>query len=244
MPPKAKKKSYWKKRSTKRKTNVPFKQSGVLTLVKPSVTTIKGNNTLPRQLNTKFRWAHESLLSTTAIGVAAVVGSYRINSVYQPDFGSTPGTQQPLYFDQLCPTLYNEFRVSNCFVKVVFSNPSRGDMVVGLRIRTTIAGPVTTGMSEIYLREQPNTWMHYVSDQGNKRKEFTLMLPIHKCFGIPKAQLMNEIEFAGSATANPVNNVYVEPFAICRNTNIGSVDFSIQLLYSAQMTTLINPPIS
>ncbi len=43
-----------------------------------------------------------------------------MNSLFDPD--RTGGGHQPMYFDQLCPTVYNRYRVTACAYKVVISN--------------------------------------------------------------------------------------------------------------------------
>lgn len=242
MPPKRyKKKPQVKARKNKKPTQPLINQANNI-LAKPSSMKYYGLNALPASYHCRFKWSWFSQLTTTTQGLSAALGSgYRINSLYDPDAGV--GGHQPFFRDQLIGAqLYARYRVTRCVARVIFTNPTQSDMVVGCRLRIAGTSAVSTGLSEDYMREQTRTTFKTLQGVGNNcRVVFDLDMPINKIQGCSAKEVLTDDGYAAAYNADPANQYYLDPWAIRRNAGVGTVDVSINLLYYATLDELIQP---
>lgn len=210
-------------------------------LEKKSTLFYNGVSALPNAFSTRFRWSWVSQLATTTQGISAALGSgYRVNSIRDPDAGA--GGHGPLFFNQLLgANLYTRYRVYKCIAQVIFTNPSRDDLVVGCRLRIGGSSAVTSGLGEDYLREQTRTTFKTIQTGCGNRVVFNLSLPIERVLGCKRAELMTDDEYAAGYGSDPATQIYLDPWAITRNAAVGSVDVSINMLYYTELDELVQP---
>lgn len=99
-------KKYRKKRYTGRRKK-KFSNNTVARLASP----------FPYKLITKLKYHENVNFAPAALNYAY---NYNMNSLYDPDRTGTG--HQPMYYDQLCPTVYNRYRVTGFSYKFVISN--------------------------------------------------------------------------------------------------------------------------
>lgn len=226
------------RKTINKKTEIFKTAKGILTIPNPSKSLrITGPMTMPQRLRTKFRYAAESGISTTAQGLAGVANTYVLNNLFRPDVAFA---NQPLFFDELT-ALYRKYRVLNAKIIVEFTNPNVADLIVGVKVYQQAVGITAQGQTEPYLREQPLVWMKQISNTGSRNQTFTLNIDIAKALGISRTTLMNDDQYQAFFNASPAQTINIDVFGIRRNAAVGGVDYHISVLFDTSLYALINP---
>jgi len=174
------------------------------------------------------------LIQPTVAG-AQVWNSYRGNSVFDPDF-SGAGTTAFTY-TQLS-AVYNRYRVlsSRAIVEVINS----GTVPCRIALMATIdnAPPVAT-----YVIGQRHIAQGMIGTTGTVGWKHTATATTAAIFGVPKAQVMAEDDFAGLVGGNPNNGWYWHVVFFNPGAVAGAVNLSIRIEYTVawSMPLLIAP---
>lgn len=151
-------------------------------------------------------------------GIAGVAASHVFtgNGVYDPDITGTG--HQPLGFDQWMG-LYNHFTVTGFTMKVYFDNHTSTGHPCFCGIKVTPDGAVITNGQETI--EQGNCVWKLVSGAGdNSMQMLTLTQDNSKYFS---KSVLNERDFQGSNSGNPLEQLYPTIFAFTNDTSDGAV---------------------
>jgi hypothetical protein len=149
-------------------------------------------------------------MSCTANTVTSTV--LRANSVFDPDLTGT-GTTVAGYAQMAA--LYGRYRVVGIKAILSFQNYSTGPGFVFVAANNL--NTVGTNFAEICA--QRHIWKQGLGGStGYSRLEHTLSFPIHKIYGVPKTQVMNEDDFAGLVGGHPNNPIYLHTGFSCGAT--------------------------
>lgn len=188
-----------------------------------------GANLFGPRLKTRMTWSYNTNLQSTTTNIANLVGTYRLNSLYDPD--SAVGGSQPLGFDALT-SIYSKYRVTGALVKVTYTNPSADGVFVGVRIRSGASGESgISGLSHNYVQSLKNNWMRCMNNSGSQVSVFKQYVPMNVPWGKTKQQLYDDDEFAASIGGNPAREVFMEPYMIPTVGSTDSVYVSMQVTY-------------
>lgn len=160
------------------------------------------------------------------IAGAAAVYVFRVNSLFDPDF--TGGGHQPLGFDQMS-AMYNRYTVTNCQIRVVFSNPSTNDFRVISGI--ALCKDTTLRTRDEYM-ESHSSWDVLPSGSvSGSTVTCYLNVDVAKFFGL--SNIVDERDFSGTASANPINMAYYHVFAAdSGGGDPGAIQATVELAFT------------
>lgn len=167
----------------------------------PSVFGLTQVNTIfPSRFRGKMTYSTNQYV-TSAMGVAAVQ-TFRLNSVFDPDYTGTGRTAAG--YAQLSQ-LYGRYRVLSVRVTVTWVSPGANPQFCFVAVNPLNA--VTPDLSVI--SAQRNSWVKAIgSKDGNATITHTFGGKIGKFYGVPESQVRDEDDFAGLVGYNPNNVVY------------------------------------
>lgn len=160
-------------------------------------------NGVPTKLYTKLYYAESSLMVVTAASSNYFVIQ---SSLYDPY--SLAGGHQPLYFDQIAPTLYGNYRVYGFKYQIMAASDSSTSANL-----ITFPSPVATSASNYYdARERPGAKQRIVVN-GNTAK-ISGYVSVAKTLGVSKEDVRTEISYTAAYNANPaiMANLIVQAF--------------------------------
>jgi len=169
-------------------------------------------------------WEGAYTLSPAAGAVAAQV--FRWNSVYDPDFTGV-GTSVRGYTQMAA--LYGRYRVLGAKATVGFVNISNATpLTVALALN-----PVTTvGVDITSILAQRHIWYQGLgTSTGAAAVEHTVSSPVHPIYGVPKAQVAAEDDYAAVAAGNPNNGVFLHVVAFANGPAAGACNIQIRIEY-------------
>lgn len=125
--------------------------------------------------------------------------SYRGNSLFDPDFTGTGTTA--FTYTQLS-ALYNRYRVISARIHVSFVNTSAG--VLTHLLQASIANAPPTAVNMFGARHVARN----TTSPGRPSWEHKAQVYTHAVYGVPKAQVLSEDDFAGLVGGSPNNPWY------------------------------------
>lgn len=160
--------------------------------------------------------------ATTAAGV----GVFSANGLYDPDISGVG--QQPLGFDQMS-AMYHRYTVINAQIRVVFSGTTtetRKHIVGVTALRSTSV------QSRKYYMEGHSSWdILPQSNITDDTREVMLSVSIPQFFGVTK--IMSEKDLSGTASNNPIQQLYFHVWAADEVSGTGNVIATIEIAYTA-----------
>lgn len=156
----------------------------------------------PSRLQTTLPYADQFNLQGTAL--SAVFGterSFRLNSLYDPDFTSTG--HQPYGFDQITP-FYAKYLVHSVDVQVTFTDPGGDGLFVGAYVKAYDDTSTLTNASISQAIERPTVFCKALNDSGRQVVVYRKRINCWEALGLTKAQYDNNWQqTAASTAANP-----------------------------------------
>jgi hypothetical protein len=184
----------------------------------------------------RLPYVSNNFLSASGTTGLSVADTYRINSMYDPNFAV--GGSQPLQFDTLAAN-YERFWVKRVHVVLTFSNPSLDGMWVGFRLRAATNTITTASQGIDYLSEMANTEIRPLNNTGEQTVAFEFDVDLPKLFGITAFQYGN-LEYSHTTAANAGVDAWLEPFAIHTVTGeTGVARYQVKITYHADCTNRI-----
>jgi hypothetical protein len=164
---------------------------------------------------------------------AAKVGgfsTYRLNSIYDPDFSGVGSTA--IGYTTLA-TAYALFRIVRARVVVRIFLTSTGAGTVGV-----LPGLNSSYTSVISTWEaQPNAHSKFVQgNTGGARSvgEFDITYDLAKIAGVTTSQYKTDFDFSHLAGSNPAKSLFVSVFGVGNSTAVQSFSWSIRIVYEVE----------
>lgn len=178
--------------------------------------------------------------STVNPGIGGTCGVlvFSANGLYDPYI--TGIGAQPTGFDQLM-VLYTEYMVTQAYIKCTFiNNDSTNAQLVGIAVSTSATAK--TDPRE-YVENGDCVWQGISVKGGLDKAMLTLDVDIAK---FVKEKIFNESEYAGSASANPTNQVYFHIFGVCAdgNTDSSTITTDVEIRYRSTLRDRSTAPVS
>jgi hypothetical protein len=158
--------------------------------------------------------------------------TYRLNSVYDPDFTGVGTTA--LGFTNLA-SMYALFRVLRVRVIARMFLTTDGAATVGL-----IAGLNSVYTSSLALWEgQPNATSKMIQGSVGGAKciaDFDVTYNLPKLCGITPSQFRTDMDFSHSSTGNPVRPIFVSAYYRGNSTSVQVLGYTIRLIYEVELS--------
>ncbi len=185
----------------------------------------------------RLRYFERITLSTTSSVNTASVYSFRLNSLYDPNYTGTG--HQPYQFDQLT-TIYNNYRVERADFKVVFipDFATQGLQGGAACFTDTNVADSSNGKTLSELKEKAVTQFRPIATQDNRANYATLRgsILMHKGFGVTPVQYQGDDNFQAQYNANPSRTFYLELGLVDPGANPGSTTWvDVEITYHTTM---------
>lgn len=172
----------------------------------------------------KFRYAELVTLATTSSVNTASTYSYRLNSLYDPNYTGTG--HQPYQFDQLTP-IYNNYIVYRTGFKVTFrADFTTNGVFAGASVfADTNVTDSASGKTLSELREKAVTQVRPIATQDNRQNYTSLqaLVEMHRVFGLSKVAYEGELDQYGAVyNASPSRTAYLELCIVDPGANTSS----------------------
>ncbi len=209
-----------------RRGPVDFEQAGFLG--NKVVQVQRGITPFAAQLIARMRYASTITVVTPNMANTAGTYSFRLNSLYDPDYSGTG--HQPYQYDQLTG-IYNNYLVDRCDFKVTFRPDFTTDGIfVGASVfADTDATDSSAGLTWSVIKEKATTQLRPVATQSNRANYPILRgsIDMARVFGISKPVLQAEPDQYGAVySANPARTVFLELCALDPGANASSDCFA------------------
>ncbi len=179
---------------------------------------------MPARYRTTVRYMAKHGLSTGTLGLFGSEHTYRLNSLFDPDFTSTG--HQPFGFDQLS-TWYDKYLVTRVRVELTVTDPTGDGLALGVAIRPTASTSSLTGQSIDVCGERQGVMIKCINDSGEQVKTLLFDLPLHEVCGITQQEYHGALDsYGASVSANPILTPYM---------SIAVINLSNATNYSAQV---------
>lgn len=177
-------------------------------------------------------------VSTNAVAATtSAVQTFRLNSLFDPDY--TNAGHQPMFYDQLCPAIYQAYRVINAQVDLRFVNTTTAPTSVVVYVSTQ---PTPSYVNPQTALELPNTHSLMLAgvNAGGALRSWSKKIVIAPYFGVGLKAVKTEDDFSSGYAGNPVNCLYLHVWT-CGLTAAGSVQVQADITYNAWFYELTNP---
>ncbi len=184
-----------------------------------------------------LKYTDNKMLTETAAGAGAHY-VYALGGMYDPDF--TGVGSQPMWFDQLLTVSgpYLKYRVTDASVVVTFANNTNGNVYVYWNATVSSATPA----SLVAAQQKPFSQFALLNPNtsGRGQRVFRARFDLAKILGITRNHLLNDDYYAGSYTANPLSQPYLQVgvFAAPGGAVVGQVNVTVEIDYHAQVYQL------
>ncbi len=188
---------------------------------------------MPARYRTRLRYADNLTLTTGTLQLFGSEYTYRLNSLYDPDFASTG--HQPLGFDQLS-VWYDKYLVTRVNVELTITDPSQDGLAFAAAIRPTSAAGSIQSVAYNVAAERPGVMVKCINDTGDQVKTINFDLPMHEVFGVTRAMYAGASDAYGAQiAANPTLVSYFSMAAInLLNTTNASVRVLVRMTFDAE----------
>ncbi len=181
----------------------------------------------------RLRYFERVTVSTTSSVNTANTYSFRLNSLYDPNYTGTG--HQPYQFDQLSP-IYNNYLVTRADFKVtVIPDFATQGLQAGLSVFTdTNVSDSASGKTLSELKEKAVTQVRPIATEDNQKNYpvFRAAIDMARAFGVPKATYLGDQNFAAQTSANPSRTLYAELCIVDPGANPGSSTwFDVEITY-------------
>ncbi len=143
-------------------------------------------------------------LTFTGATLSAVFGnenSFRLNSLYDPDYTGTG--HQPYGFDQITP-FYARYMVDEVNLRVTFSDPQGDGVYCGVFIKNYLDTATLVNASVPQATERPQCWVRPLNNTGSQKIVFEKRIKIWELLGLTKSQYEGAWpSLAAAVTTNP-----------------------------------------
>lgn len=146
-------------------------------------------------------------LTTGSVDLFGAERSFRLNSIYDPDFTTTG--HQPYGHDTYA-TMYARYLVKRCRVQATIFDPSADGIVTGVLFRNGDNGTnILQGNSINAIMEQPAAIVRHVMASGSQARQLDVDVPIHLALGLTQQEYTgNWVQTGAIFGANPNVNAY------------------------------------
>ncbi len=204
--------------------------------VQPNWTLYNTRDPLPPRMVVNLTFGAAAALT---VGSASVMGTeivYRLNSIYTPLFGASPG-QQPYGYDQLAG-LYDRYIVRAVTIDVEFTDPSGDGLHVAAMVQPSGGALTLQGRSIRNCQEMPGVVSGDLNNTGSQTIRFSKRFLIAAIEGIRPAELVStsslySAEIDNNPTLNPWLRVAVASYNSADTTS--TVRYNIRLRYETEL---------
>lgn len=191
----------------------------------------------PLRMNLRLVYNSIYISSNATAAVVSATQTFRLNSLFDPDY--TAVGHQPMYYDQLAPGLYQNYRVLWCDVKMEFTNTTTAPTMVAMHVSQQPTLSIANPQSVL---ELPNCFHFTLSsvNSGAASKTFRRKFPVHVYYGTTLDAVKKEDDFASGYAGNPVNTLYLHQ-VVCGLTAAGNVQCIVELVYNSWFYELSTP---
>lgn len=180
---------------------------------------------MPARYRTTLRYMAKHGLSTGTLGLFGSEHTYRLNSLFDPDFTSTG--HQPFGFDQLS-VWYDKYLVTRARIELTVTDPTGDGLALGVAVRPTSAASSLTGQTIDVVGERQGVMIKCINDSGEQVKTLLFDLPIHEVLGITQQEYHGALDsYGASVSANPLLVPYMS-LAVINLSN--ATNYSAQVL--------------
>ncbi len=177
--------------------------------------------------------------SALTVGSASVMGTevvYRLNSIYTPLFGASPG-QQPYGYDQLSG-LYDRYIVRAVTIDITFTDPSTDGLFVAAMVQPASGSLTLQGRSIRNSQEMPGVVCGDLNNTGSQTIRFTKRFTIAEIEGLQKSDFVGSsslysAEIDQNPTLNPWLRVAVASYNSTDTTSV--VRYNLKLTYETEL---------
>jgi len=187
---------------------------------------------------TKLRYFEQSVEAIAANPNITAVSLFQ-TSLFDPN--ASLGGHQPLWFDQLCPGQYTNYRVYGFKYRISIIARTNVDSMWTAFVRhtntTALDNNPRTASERVDTKRQDGT-----PQGGSKTKlTFTGFVSLAKIRGISKERVRSDPEFEGSSTFNPPAMAYLHLGLYHTSGSTLSFDVTTKLEYYAKFTGRVTP---
>lgn len=187
----------------------------------------------------ELTYAEGFTISAPNTGLFGTSYNFSLNGLYDPYLPA--GGHQPYGFDQLCPTLYERYKVYNARVKITWDNPSAPGIACGAIVIPPGTTYTITGKHTNSVIEAPFSSVKFISDSGSQKVTQYMKLPMNVLFGITPRQFKEDIDTTtGSSSGNPGSQPQL--IVSCASTSLtsSSVFVNVEITYWAMFYQRVN----
>jgi len=137
--------------------------------------------------------------------------SFRLNSIYDPDFTGTG--HQPYMFDQITP-FYNRYLVKSANVEIKFSDPQGDGCYVGVYLKNFTDTSTLANSTISAAMEKPTVFLKPLNNTGSQVVTYRKNIQMHELAGLTKQQYENNYSHTGALVNQNPNQVPYLSFAV------------------------------
>lgn len=182
-----------------------------------------------------FPYPSGPLLGEAAAG-AGFIWSYRVNSLFDPDF--TSAGNQPLGFDQFS-ALYGRYAVIHTRFEIQYANTTSLPVRIGYFLSPQSTAPAASGVWSV----QPFGRSTTLGPIGSGKDVLTLRgsTNLFTELGVTKRQYQDEADFSATTSANPLRVLYLHIFThgITASGNATVAAF-VKMYQTAELSQLVS----
>lgn len=195
---------------------------------------------MPARYRASLRYYAKHGLSTGTLGLFGAEQTYRLNSLFDPDFSGTG--HQPFGYDQLS-AWYGKYLVTRARVEITVTDPTGDGLAFGVAVRPSSTTASLASSSIDVAGERQGVMIKCINDSGEQVKTFKFDLPIHEVFGVTQQEYHGGLADYGAATsANPNLVCYLSIACInLSNATNYSLQALVRITYDCEFYERITP---
>lgn len=182
---------------------------------------------MPTVHRTQLRYVQTVTLNSGVVsGVFGTAQTFRLNSLYDPDFAV--GGHQPYGYDQM-QTFFNRYLVKRALVELTLTDPSADGLIFGCRVRTPSDPYGVQGQTVDAVAERQGGMTRFLNNTGSQVSTLQFDLPIHEIMGLNAATYSGLRDQTGAlVSADPALVSYIT-FALANNANSNNESLIVQV---------------
>lgn len=188
----------------------------------------------PRVLYTRCKYATRLTLTQSIGADVAASNTFRLNSIYDPDF---TGSGRTVAGHANLANIYDQYWVMGAKVKVMFNDATVDGCRVGCRLRIN-GNNATSGENVRALMESPLTYMSGLNDTGSQKKTFSFYVRPWSLVGCSKLEYMaNSSTYSSAIASNPAasSTCLLDVFVVNPNQTAASTNVVVQIIYYTKL---------